>query len=69
VTGAMNFSGQMGSFFLAVVFGKLAEATHNFNYPLFVVTGVLFIGCLLWLAIDPLHQLIILPAKKESLQL
>ena len=69
VTGAMNFSGQMGSFFLAIVFGKLAEATHNFNYPLFVVTGVLFVGCLLWLVIDPLHQLTIVPAKKESLQL
>ena len=53
----MNFSGQMGAFFLAIVFGKIADITHNFNYPLFVVTFVLLIGCLLWLVIDPLHQL------------
>jgi sugar phosphate permease len=65
VAGAMNFSGQMGSFFLALVFGKIAEVTHNFNYPLFVVTGVVFIGCLLWLVIDPLKQLTI-PAKHET---
>jgi ACS family glucarate transporter-like MFS transporter len=57
VTGAMNFFGQMGAFFLALVFGKIAELTHNLNYPLFVVTAVLLIGGLLWLTIDPLQQL------------
>jgi sugar phosphate permease len=57
VTGAMNFFGQTGAFFLAIVFGKIADATLNFNYPLFAVAFVLFIGFLLWLAIDPLKQL------------
>jgi ACS family glucarate transporter-like MFS transporter len=57
VTGAMNFFGQMGAFFLALVFGKIAELTHNLNYPLFIVTAVLLIGGLLWLTIDPLQQL------------
>jgi len=57
VAGAMNFSGQMGAFFLAIVFGKIADMTHNLNYPLFVVTAVLMVGCLLWLVIDPLQQL------------
>lgn len=56
VTGAMNFFGQMGAFFLAVIFGKIVDMTHNFNYPLFVVAFVMFTGCLLWLAIDPLKQ-------------
>jgi len=65
VAGAMNFSGQMGAFFLAIVFGKIADVTHNLNYPLFVVTGILLIGCLLWLAIDPLQQLRI-PSKGEE---
>ena len=65
VAGAMNFSGQMGSFFLAIVFGKIADVTHNLNYPLFVVTFVLLIGCLLWLIIDPLQQLTI-PGKEEK---
>jgi ACS family glucarate transporter-like MFS transporter len=62
VTGAMNFCGQMGAFFLAIVFGKIADITHNFNYPLFVVSGVLLVGFLLWFAIDPLKQL---PARDE----
>lgn len=56
VTGAMNFFGQMGAFFLAIIFGKMVDATHNFDYPLFVVAFVMLTGCLLWLAIDPLKQ-------------
>jgi len=63
VTGAMNFFGQMGAFFLAIIFGKIADVTHNFNYPLFVVAFVMLTGALLWLAIDPLKQLP-MPEKK-----
>ena len=64
VTGAMNFCGQMGAFFLAIVFGKIADATHNFEYPLFIVTSVLAVGFLLWLIIDPLQQLTV-PTKED----
>jgi len=52
VTGAMNFFGQMGAFFLALIFGKIVQLTHHFDYPLYLVAFVLFSGCLLWLAID-----------------
>jgi sugar phosphate permease len=74
VTGAMNFSGQMGAFFLAIVFGKIADVTHNFEYPLFVVACVLAVGFLMWLIIDPLQQLHIIVKeetniKQETLQL
>jgi nitrate/nitrite transporter NarK len=65
VAGAMNFAGQMGAFFLAIIFGKIADLTHNLNYPLFVVTAILLIGCMLWLVIDPLQQLTI-PFKEEQ---
>lgn len=65
VAGAMNFSGQMGAFFLAIIFGKIADLTHNLNYPLFAVTAILLIGCILWLVIDPLQQLMI-PLKEEK---
>jgi sugar phosphate permease len=57
VTGAMNFSGQTGAFFLAIAFGKIATATNNFEYPLFAVAGVLVIGFLLWFLIDPLQHI------------
>jgi MFS transporter, ACS family, glucarate transporter len=53
VTGAMNFFGQMGAFSLALIFGKIVQTTHSFDYPLYVLAVVLFSGCLLWLAIDP----------------
>jgi ACS family glucarate transporter-like MFS transporter len=65
VTGAMNFFGQMGAFFLAIIFGKIVDLTHNFDYPLFVVAFVMLTGGLLWLAIDPLKQLsLAAPTKK-----
>jgi len=57
VTGAMNFFGQMGGFFLAIIFGKIADLTHNFNYPLILVALVMFTGAALWMAIDPTKQL------------
>lgn len=57
VTGAMNFFGQMGAFFLAIIFGSIVDATKNFNYPLFVLTAVMLTGCVLWLAIDPTKKL------------
>lgn len=53
VTGAMNFFGQLGAFSLALIFGKIVQVTHHFDYPLYVLAVVLFSGCLLWLAIDP----------------
>ena len=53
VTGAMNFFGQMGAFFLAMIFGKIVQVTNNFDYPMYVLAIVLATGCLLWLAINP----------------
>lgn len=53
VTGAMNFSGQLGAFVLAVVFGRIVQVTHHFDWALCLVAFVLFAGCLLWLGIDP----------------
>jgi MFS-type transporter involved in bile tolerance (Atg22 family) len=62
----MNFAGQTGAFFLAIVFGKIADITHNFQYPLFVVAGVLGIGFLLWLLINPLQQISMVASDKSS---
>lgn len=59
VAGTMNFCGQLGAFFLAMTFGKLVDATHNFEVPIFVLAAVLFIGCLLWLLVDPSKPLVV----------
>jgi sugar phosphate permease len=52
VAGMMNFIGQIGAFFLAIVFGKLVDVMHNYNRPLFLIAGLLFIGALRWAAVD-----------------
>ncbi len=52
----MNFFGQMGAFFLALMFGKIADLTHSFNYPLLIVAFVTLAGSMLWLIIDPTKQ-------------
>lgn len=59
VSGFMNCVGQIGAFFLAIAFGKIVDTTHSFNAPLFVISALLFIGCLLWLFVDPTHKLIL----------
>lgn len=53
VAGAMNFAGQMGGFFITLVFGSIVHHTGNFNYPLWLIAGCLLVAGLLWLKIDP----------------
>lgn len=66
VSGFMNCVGQIGAFFLAIVFGKIVDTTHSFNSPLFVIAGLLFFGSLLWFAVDPTTRLTL---KKQDVQL
>lgn len=53
VAGSMNFAGQLGGFFITILFGIIVKQTHNFNYPLFMIAGCLLVSALLWLRIDP----------------
>ncbi|HEX3767659.1 MAG TPA: MFS transporter, partial [Puia sp.] len=53
LAGIMNFSGQVGAFIMAIVFGKVVDLTHNFNTPLILLSAVLFCGGLVWLLVDP----------------
>lgn len=53
VAGSMNFAGQMGGFFITIIFGMVVENTKNFNIPLYLISGCLLIAALLWLKIDP----------------
>ena len=57
VSGAMNFFGQMGAFFLAIVFGNMVDASHHFSRPLFVIAFAQGVGFMLWLIIDPRKSL------------
>jgi MFS transporter, ACS family, glucarate transporter len=52
IAGIMNFFGQIGSFFMGVIFGKIVDVTHNFETPQFVMVGVLIVCGICWLGID-----------------
>lgn len=58
VSGAMNTAGNIGGFVCATVFGYVVDATGNYNYPLYVISGMLVISALLFLRIDPTKQLV-----------
>jgi ACS family glucarate transporter-like MFS transporter len=66
VAGIMNCFGQLGSFFMAIVFGKIVDVTRSFTKPLFILSGVLFVGSLLWLLIDASKPLIAKSANKTE---
>ena len=57
VAGAMNFAGQLGGFFITVIFGTIVEKTGNFNLPLFLIAGCLAVAALLWFKIDATKSL------------
>ncbi|WP_337040419.1 MFS transporter [Emticicia sp. 17c] len=63
VSGSMNFAGQLGGFFITVIFGIIVKHTGNFNYPLFLIAGCLIVASLLWFLIDPTKELVV---KKEK---
>ncbi len=52
ISGAMNTAGNIGGFVCATVFGYLVKATGNYNFPLYVISGMLIISALLFLRID-----------------
>lgn len=58
VTGAMNFAGQMGGFFITIIFGTIVQQTGNFNYPLFLISGCLIVASALWFFIDPTKEIV-----------
>jgi MFS transporter, ACS family, glucarate transporter len=58
VTGAMNFAGQMGGFFITIIFGTIVQQTGNFNYPLFLIAGCLIVASALWFFIDSTKEIV-----------
>jgi MFS transporter, ACS family, glucarate transporter len=57
VSGAMNMSGQAGSFLSSIVFGYMVRAFGSYDLPLVPMAIALFIASALWLKIDPTQPL------------
>ena len=54
----MNTASQIGSFVGSVVFGYLVERFGNYDAPFIPMAGLLLIGTLLWLKVEPSERLI-----------
>lgn len=57
ISGAMNTAGNLGGFVCATVFGYLVQATGNYNFPLYIIAGMLLISAFLFLGINPEKQI------------
>lgn len=68
VTGAMNTAGQIGSFLTSVSFGYLVTHFGSYDAPLIPMGILTGISALLWLKIDPTHQLVKEPVAESPAQ-
>lgn len=57
ISGAMNTAGNIGGFVCASIFGYLVDASGNYNFPLYVISGMLLISAGLFFLLDPTKQL------------
>jgi MFS transporter, ACS family, glucarate transporter len=57
VVGIMSFVGNMGAFFLSVLFGKIADVTKSFNIPMYLLSAILLLGGCMWLLVDASKQI------------
>ncbi len=65
ISGAMNTAGNIGGFICASLFGYLVKVSGNYNFPLYVIAGMLVISALLFSCIDASKPLV---AANESFQ-
>jgi len=57
MTGAMNMSGQVGSFLSSVTFGYLVKYFGTYDAVLYPMAVMLVVSSVLWFRIDPTRQL------------
>ena len=58
ISGAMNTAGNIGGFVSATVFGYIVESTGNYNFPLFIISGMLMISAALFSRINASQPLV-----------
>jgi ACS family glucarate transporter-like MFS transporter len=57
VFGFMNTAAQIASFVSSIAFGYLVGYSGNYNLPFIPMVATLAVGAVLWLKLDPTHQL------------
>lgn len=57
LSGSMNMAGQLGSFCSSVAFGYMVDYFHNYDLPLKMFSGFLFVSAYLFTRIDPTQEL------------
>jgi predicted MFS family arabinose efflux permease len=67
IFGFMNTAANVASALSAVIFGYLVGYFGNYNTPLTPMVALLCVGTLLWLQVDPTHELLPEEPHDESL--
>jgi nitrate/nitrite transporter NarK len=58
VTGCMNMVGNIGGTIAPVVVGYAVERLGSWDIPFYVTAGVLTIGTVMWMLVDPQRSVI-----------
>ena len=58
VAGAMGMAGQLGSTVMSIAFGYILAATGSWDMPVRIIGGVVILGGLLWLGINPEKKIV-----------
>ena len=58
VSGAMNTAWSVGGFMCATLFGFLVKKYGDYNLPLMIMAGILFVSAFLFTRIDPTTPLV-----------
>lgn len=58
VAGAMGMAGQLGSTVMSIAFGYILAATGSWDMPVRIIGGVVILGGLLWLRINPEKKIV-----------
>ena len=53
VSAAMNTAGQIGGILCPIVVAHIVDRTGNWSLPLYMMSGLFFIGAVCWLFVDP----------------
>jgi len=65
VLGMINTSAQAASSVSSIVFGYLVGYSGNYNAPFIPMVAILAFGAIVWLRVDPTHQLFDNPAAPQ----
>ena len=57
VSAAMNTAGQIAGILSPIVVARIVDATGDWSIPLYIMSGLFFVGAICWLFVDPKNRI------------